>query len=79
MTNAEGTFRTDLESLVNRYAREAGSGTPDFILADHMMASLELFDRTTNMRDQWWGFDPKIGGAIPAKGPDAAGAASLDP
>ncbi|HSW65257.1 MAG TPA: hypothetical protein VLH56_18395 [Dissulfurispiraceae bacterium] len=35
-TNRTG-FRAELETLINRYSKENGSNTPDFILADYMV------------------------------------------
>lgn len=65
---ADRTLQEEITAVINRYAREAGSGTPDFILGEYLLGALKLFDETTNKRDQWWGFDPHIGGIIPAKG-----------
>ena len=52
-------FENELESLINRYNREAGSDTPDFILAQYMQDCLSMFNRATNRRDQWYGFNPQ--------------------
>lgn len=40
----EGNFRKELEELINRHSMESGSNTPDFILADYLMACLRAFD-----------------------------------
>jgi hypothetical protein len=60
-------LRTEISSVLNRYSKEGGSGTPDFILAEYLMGCLEVFDKATNARDTWWGFHPKIGGTVEAK------------
>jgi hypothetical protein len=52
-------FENELQELINRYNREAGSDTPDFILAQYMQDSLATFNRATNRRDQWYGFSPQ--------------------
>lgn len=55
-------FRRELSSLVNRFSKENGSNTPDFILADYIADALTTFDRATRARDDWAGIkdiDPK--------------------
>ncbi len=49
-------FRTELENLINKYSKENGSNTPDFILAEYLILSLEAFDRATVARSKW--YDP---------------------
>jgi hypothetical protein len=63
------SLREDLEHLLNSHNVENRCGTPDFILAAHMLAALDGFVATVNARDAWWGFEPKIGGIIPAVDP----------
>lgn len=48
------TFRQELSSLLNRYSKENGSNTPDFILADYLNACLESFDKATASRTHWY-------------------------
>lgn len=48
-------FRTELEHLINKYSRENGSNTPDFILAQYLNDCLLAFDLATRMRDTWYG------------------------
>lgn len=62
-------LREEIQTAINRASAENESGTPDFILASFLTDSLQAFDNATNLRDRWWGFNPKIGGTIPAKGP----------
>ena len=69
MTTTEHSFRDELTSVLNLHNRENQSGTPDFILAEYMLASLAAFDAATQRRDNWWGFVPMIGGSVPAVGP----------
>lgn len=54
MKNKE-IFRKELEQLINKYSMENGSNTPDFILAEFLTDSLEIFDRSMNRRSQWYG------------------------
>ena len=50
-----GTFQQELQSLINRYSRENGSNTPDFILAGYLEDCLNAFDRATGIRAKWYG------------------------
>lgn len=56
----------DLESVINRHSLENGSGTPDYVLASYLYACLQAWNEGVNARDQWWSFDPKIGGVVSA-------------
>jgi len=48
-------FRHELNSLINSYSMENGSGTPDFILANYLASCLYAFDEATKARDDWYG------------------------
>ena len=48
-------FRRALEMLINRNSMENGSDTPDFLLAEYLSRSLELFDNIVERREQWHG------------------------
>jgi hypothetical protein len=48
-------FRQELESLINGHSMENGSDTPDFLLAEYLSRSLELFDVIVERREQWYG------------------------
>jgi hypothetical protein len=50
-------FARELKQLINKYSLEGGSDTPDFILAEHLLRSLELFHQTTNVRKSWYSDD----------------------
>lgn len=45
----------ELATVINRHSLENLSDTPDFILAEHLMACLEGFSRTSKERDRWGG------------------------
>lgn len=47
-------FRKELTSLINRYSRENGSNTPDFILATFLISCLKAFDEAVNTRKDWY-------------------------
>jgi hypothetical protein len=57
-TNRTG-FKVDLKTLINRYSKEGGSDTPDFILADYMDDCLEAYDRAVTRRTEWYTPEPK--------------------
>jgi len=46
-------FKKEITNLINRYSKENGSDTPDYILADYLVSCLEAFNKTTNARDLW--------------------------
>lgn len=48
-------FRDELEALINRNSKENGSNTPDFMLAEFLTDCLIAFDKTTNLREKWYG------------------------
>lgn len=57
------TFREELRALINRYSQENHSGTPDFILAQSVLAYMGLLANTINERERWYGReqDPRFG------------------
>jgi hypothetical protein len=48
------TFRRELTSVLNRYSKENGSNTPDFLLADYLIECIKTFDKVTRHREQWY-------------------------
>ncbi len=46
-------FRSELESLLNKYSKENESDTPDFVLAGFLSGCLAAFNGSTVLRDQW--------------------------
>lgn len=63
------TFKSELESLLNRYSMENGSNTPDYILADYLNHCLAVFDATVRERERWYGRTPKSSNQSPLVGP----------
>lgn len=49
------SFRKELEELINRYSKENGSNTPDFILAEYLVNTLAVFDTAVRARENWYG------------------------
>jgi hypothetical protein len=65
----QDTFEKELRNLINRHSRENVSNTPDWCLAEYLMACLEAFDVATNKRTGWHSVGPvedvvDIGGVI---------------
>ena len=48
------TLTQQIEYLLNRASRENVSNTPDFILAQYLLDSLEAFEKATKRRSAWW-------------------------
>lgn len=51
------TFRKELINLINKHSKENGSNTPDFIVADYLIESLNTFNKTMKLRESWYGRD----------------------
>jgi len=47
-------FRKKLEALLNAENKEAGSDTPDFILAEYLDSCLRAFDKAVSRRTKWY-------------------------
>jgi hypothetical protein len=50
-------FEKNLARLINRHSVENGSNTPDYILAQYLVACLKAFEATTQQRETWYGRD----------------------
>jgi hypothetical protein len=50
-----GDFVYELEQLINKFSKENGSDTPDYILAEYLKGCLELFDKTVALREMFYG------------------------
>ena len=49
----------EIAYVLNSASRESASDTPDFILAEHMVESLEAFEKASRAREQWYGREVK--------------------
>jgi hypothetical protein len=58
------SFREELQHLINRYGVENASDTPDYLLANYLMACLDAFNGTVRSREQWYGRPCGNGAAI---------------
>jgi len=50
----ETQFHRELSSLLNRYSKENGSNTPDFLLASYLTGCLYTFNSIVNAREEWY-------------------------
>lgn len=48
-------FKTELQNLLNRYCAENESNTPDFVLAEFLLHSLQGWNCCVNQREKWFG------------------------
>jgi hypothetical protein len=48
-------FNVELRALLNRFSKENGSDTPDYILAYFLEGVLKVYDETLQMREKWYG------------------------
>jgi len=56
----ETDFRAELEMLINKYSKENGSDTPDFVLARYLENVLQNFDAAVKEREEWYGRQPRV-------------------
>ncbi len=49
----------DIECLINKWSREEDSNTPDFILAEYLLACLSAFEVASNRREVWYNVEHK--------------------
>ena len=64
-TQPEDKFQTELQDLLNRYSKENGSDTPDFVLAEYMAMALKSFDYCVRYREAYYNRAPAVKGADP--------------
>lgn len=51
----KNTLATELSGLLNRYSQENTSDTPDFVLANFLLACLEAYNNAICAREIWYG------------------------
>ena len=49
------SFRSELTDLLNRYSKENGSDTPDYVLAHFVEKAIEAFNHGVNLRSEFYG------------------------
>lgn len=47
----------DISIVLNKHSRESDSNTPDFILAEYLVACLCTFEVASNRREVWYGVE----------------------
>jgi len=58
------TFLKEISEVINRYSKENGSNTPDFILAKYVEDCIRVFNEAVNTRSDWYGHKPSISNEI---------------
>lgn len=53
-------FEEALRELLNKTSQENGSNTPDFILARYLIDCLNAYNKATNRRDKWYGYNQEF-------------------
>lgn len=53
----DSKFQSELSDLINKYSKENGSNTNDFILAEYLVQSLRAFDYAVRYRDEVKGIE----------------------
>ena len=53
----DSKFQSELSDLLNKYSKENGSNTNDFILAEYLVQSLRAFDYAVRYRDEVKGIE----------------------
>lgn len=46
-------FKKELTVLINRYCLDSMTNTPDFLLADHLIRTIEIYDHTAKKNKAW--------------------------
>jgi hypothetical protein len=65
------TFREAIQSTVNRFSKESGSDTPDFILAAFLCNVLGAFDTALKARTEWYSPKAPSGSGVLSSNPDS--------
>lgn len=50
----DGRFVKELQSLINKYSKENGSNTPDYILANYLFGCLKNWNVHVMRRSDWY-------------------------
>ena len=54
----KNNFKSELRSLINIHSIENGSDTPDYLLAEYLIACLKVYEGVVTKRDMWYNFKP---------------------
>ncbi len=55
------SLEKEIGCLINKHSREQDSNTPDFILAEYLLACLGAFEVASNRREGWYHVEHKPG------------------
>jgi hypothetical protein len=55
----ETDLQTQLAVLLNSFFVENRSNTPDWILAEYLLACLAAYNKAVRARDEWYGIAPE--------------------
>ena len=69
MSTNTNSLQTEISAALNRASAENASGTPDYILARFLMASLAAFEVATRDRAEWRGEQVEFAPTITAEEP----------
>jgi hypothetical protein len=58
------SLQEKLTNILNEASAENASNTPDFILAEYMLACLSAFDTAVQQRETWYGRDARPSGPV---------------
>jgi len=58
LASDEQSFGDELARLLNKYAKEGESNTPDFVLAEYIRKQLEAWNVAIRIREKWYGRSP---------------------
>lgn len=72
------TLQKKIENAINGVSRENVSNTPDFILAEYLMACLVAYENLHIRRENWFRIPGPVGNPLPPP-PDPATAGSTNP
>jgi hypothetical protein len=61
-------FKEKLSALLNVMSQENESNTPDFILAEYLLRSLQAFNVAVVHREKWYGRAPQEVDVCPSEG-----------
>jgi hypothetical protein len=78
MNGIRPTLSEDIQAAINSHNGEARSNTPDFILAEYLMACLHAFEAASNERERWYEMYCEPGGTRSTRKETVSGQATAD-
>jgi hypothetical protein len=59
------TLEDEMRRFLNQHSAENASNTPDFILAQYLIACLIAYNTATQQRETWYGRDARPSETLP--------------